>query len=199
LEFDNSFEVPLPVAEAWVVLMDVERIVPCVPGAELTEKIDEDNFKGKVSVRLGPVALTFAGRAEFVERDNDGFSARVKAQGSDSKGRGGANADVTFKLVSAGDSATNVEIHTNLQLSGSVAQYGRGVGMITDVASQIIGKFADCLRDQVVRADSPAGADGDTPPAPPPQAAPVQVTSVGLRALWNALVRSVKRMFGASG
>ena len=199
MEFDNSFEVPLPVAEAWVVLMDVERIVPCVPGAELTEKIDEDNFKGKVSVRLGPVALTFAGRAEFVERDNDGFSARVKAQGSDSKGRGGANADVTFKLVSAGDSATNVEIHTNLQLSGSVAQYGRGVGMITDVASQIIGKFADCLRDQVVRADSPAGADGDTPPAPPPQAAPVQVTSVGLRALWNALVRSVKRMFGASG
>jgi len=198
LEFDNSFEVPLPAAEAWGVLMDIERIVPCVPGAELTEVVDPDNFKGKVSVRLGPVALTFAGRAEFVERDNEGFSARVKAQGSDSKGRGGANADVTFKLVSAGDAATNVEIHTNLQLSGSVAQYGRGVGMITDVASQIIGKFADCLRDQVASAESPAEAGTEAAPSPPPQAAPVQVTSVGLLALWNAFVRSIKRMFGAS-
>ncbi len=194
MEFDNKFEVPLPVAEAWVVLMDIERIVPCMPGAEITEIIDQDNFKGKVSVRLGPVALTFAGRAEFVERDEQAFSARVKAQGSDSKGRGGANADVTFGLVSAGENATSVEIHTNLQLSGSVAQYGRGVGMIADVASQIIGKFADCLRDQVANAGSPA----ETEAAPPPQAAPVSVTSVGLRALWNAVVRSIKRMFGAS-
>ena len=194
MEFDNKFEVPLPVAEAWVVLMDIERIVPCMPGAELTEIIDQDNFKGKVSVRLGPVALTFAGRAEFEERDEQTFSARVKAQGSDSKGRGGANADVTFRLVSAGEAATSVEIHTNLQLSGSVAQYGRGVGMIADVASQIIGKFADCLRDQVANAGAPA----EVKAAPPPQAAPVSVTSVGLRALWNAVVRSIKRMFGAS-
>ena len=194
LEFNNSFEVPLPVAEAWVVLMDIERIVPCVPGAELTEVVDKDNFKGKVSVRLGPVALTFAGRAEFEERDDQTFSARVKAQGSDSKGRGGANADVTFRLVSTGDAATLVEIHTNLQLSGSVAQYGRGVGMITDVASQIIGKFADCLRDQVANAET----TGETEAVPPPQAAPVSVASIGLRALWNSFVKSIKRIFGAS-
>jgi hypothetical protein len=194
LEFDNSFEVPLPVAEAWVVLMDIERIVPCVPGAELTEKVDDSNFKGSVSVRLGPVALTFAGRASFEDRDDEAFMARVKAQGSDSKGRGGANADVTFSLVPAGDAATTVEIHTNLQLSGSVAQYGRGVGMITDVASQIIGKFADCLREQLAQAEAPPG----TAPAPPPQAAPVSVTSVGFQALWNAIVRSIKKMFGAA-
>jgi len=194
LEFDNSFEVPLPVAEAWVVLMDIERIVPCVPGAELTEVVDKDNFKGKVSVRLGPVALTFAGRAEFEERDDQTFSARVKAQGSDSKGRGGANADVTFRLVSTGAATTLVEIHTNLQLSGSVAQYGRGVGMITDVASQIIGKFADCLRDQVTDAE----VSGETEAVPPPQAAPVSVASIGLRALWNSVVKSIKRIFGVS-
>ena len=193
MEFDNSFEVPLPAAEAWGVLMDIERIVPCVPGAELTEVVDKVNFKGKVSVRLGPVALTFAVRAEFDERDDQTFSSRVKAQGSDSKGRGGANADVTFRLVAAGD-ATLVEIHTNLQLSGSVAQYGRGVGMITDVASQIIGKFADCLRDQVANAE----AWGETEAVPPPQAAPVSVASIGLRALWNSFVKSIKRIFGAS-
>jgi len=194
LEFDNAFEVSLPMAEAWTLLMDIERIVPCVPGAELTEIVDEDNFKGQISVRLGPVALTFAGRAEFEERDAEGFSARVKAQGADSKGRGGANADVTFRLVSAGDAATSVEIHTNLQLSGSVAQYGRGVGMIADVASQIIGKFADCLRDQLANAD--AAPEDATAPAQPVQAAPVSVTSVGFRALWNTIVRSIKKMFG---
>ncbi len=195
MEFDNSFEVPLPVAEAWTLLMDIERIVPCVPGAELTEIVDENNFKGSVSVRLGPVALTFAGRAAFEDRDSEGFSARVKAQGSDSKGRGGANADVTFRLVSAGDATTSVEIHTNLQLSGSVAQYGRGVGMIADVAGQIIGKFADCLRDQLANAETPAEAAA----AAPAPAAPVSVTSVGFRALWNAVVRSIKRMFGGAG
>lgn len=194
MEFDNSFEVPLPVAETWAVLTDIERIVPCVPGAELTEVADENNFKGKISVRLGPVALTFAGRATYEERDEQTYSARVKAQGSDSKGRGGANADVTFRLVALGDAATSVEIHTNLQLSGSVAQYGRGVGMISDVASQIIGKFADCLRDQLAGAE--AAPEAEAPEVP--QAAPVSVTSVGLRALWNALVRSIKRMFGAS-
>ena len=194
MEFENSFEVPLPVAEAWIVLMDIERIVPCVPGAELTEVVDKDNFKGKVSVRLGPVALTFAGRAEFEERDDQTFSARVKAQGSDSKGRGGANADVAFRLISAGDAATSVEIHTNLQLSGSVAQYGRGVGMITQVASQIIDKFADCLRDQVTN----VGSSDETEAVQPPQIAPISVASVGLRALWNSIVRSIKRMFGAS-
>ncbi len=190
MEFDNSFEVPLPVAEAWTLLMDIERIVPCVPGAELTEIIDENNFKGQVSVRLGPVALTFAGRAAIEDRDAEGFSARVKAQGSDSKGRGGANADVTFRLVSTGDATTSVEIHTNLQLSGSVAQYGRGVGMIADVAGQIIGKFADCLRDQLATA-----APAEAAPAP---AAPVSMTGVGLRAMWNAVVRSIKRMFGGA-
>lgn len=195
MEFDNSFEVPLPVAEAWVLLMDIERIVPCVPGAELTEVVDDDNFKGKVSVRLGPVALTFAGRATFEERNGETFTARVKAQGSDSKGRGGANADVVFHLVAVGDAASTVEIHTKLQLSGSVAQYGRGVGMITDVASQIIGKFADCLRDQVVGAGS---SETEAGAAPPPQAAPVSVTSVGMRALWNAIVRSFKRIFGSA-
>ena len=194
MEFENSFEVPLPVAEAWIVLMDIERIVPCVPGAELTEVVDKDNFKGKVSVRLGPVALTFAGRAEFEERDDQTFSARVKAQGSDSKGRGGANADVAFRLISAGDATTSVEIHTNLQLSGSVAQYGRGVGMITQVASQIIDKFADCLRDQVAN----VGSSDETEAVQPPQTAPISVASVGLRALWNSIVRSIKRMFGAS-
>ena len=102
MEFDNSFDVPLPPAQAWAVLMDIPRIAPCMPGAELTEIVDPQNYKGKISVRLGPVALTFAGRVEFDQIDAANRTARVKAQGSDAKGRGGANATATFRIEPAG-------------------------------------------------------------------------------------------------
>src|SRR5580700_11424313 len=98
MEFDNSFDVPLPVEDAWKVLMDIRRIAPCMPGAELNEVIDEHTYKGRIAVRLGPVALTFAGTVRFEEIDDANHKARVAAQGSDAKGRGGANAVAAFHL-----------------------------------------------------------------------------------------------------
>ncbi len=150
MEFDNSFDVPLPPAQAWAMLMDIPRIAPCMPGAELTEIVDPQNFKGKISVRLGPVALAFAGRVEFDGIDAINHTARVKAQGSDAKGRGAANATATFRIEPAG-AGSKVLIHTDLMLSGAVAQYGRGVGMIQATAAQIIGQFAGNLRAQLAK------------------------------------------------
>src|SRR5215467_277775 len=97
VEIDNTFEVPLPPAEAWPVLLDIRRIAPCMPGAELTDVVDKDTYKGKIGVRLGPVALAFAGTVKFEEIDNVAHQARVKAQGADSKGRGAANATASFR------------------------------------------------------------------------------------------------------
>ena len=114
MEFDNSFDVPLPPDQAWKTLMDIESIAPCMPGAELTEIVDDKTFKGKVSVRLGPVALTFQGTASFENVDDAAHTASVKAQGSDAKGRGGANANVAFHLEPA-DAGSTVKIHTDLQ------------------------------------------------------------------------------------
>jgi carbon monoxide dehydrogenase subunit G len=148
MEFDNAFDVPLPPAQAWALLMDIPRIAPCMPGAELTEIVDPQNYKGKISVRLGPVALAFTGRVAFDGIDEAGRTARVTAQGSDAKGRGGANAAATFRIEPNGDGA-RVLIHTDLMLSGAVAQYGRGVGMIQSTAAQIIGQFATNLRAQL--------------------------------------------------
>jgi hypothetical protein len=159
MEFDNSFDVPLSPAQAWAVLMDIRRIAPCMPGAALTEVIDAQNFRGKIAVRLGPVALAFAGRVQFEDVDDINHSARVKAQGADDKGRGSANATATFRIEPA-DIGSRVFIHTDLMLSGAVAQYGRGVGMIQATAAQIIGQFAANLRAQLER--QPAAA---TPPA----------------------------------
>ena len=170
MEFDNSFDVPLSPDQAWAVLMDIPRIAPCMPGAELTEVVDAQNYKGKISVRLGPVALTFAGRVELQDVDATNHSARVKAQGSDAKGRGAANAAAAFRIEQT-SGGSKVLIHTDLSLSGAVAQYGRGVGMIQATAAQIIGQFATNLRAQL--AQQPPSPSSPAPAvSPPPAAAP---------------------------
>ncbi len=172
MEFDNSFEVPLSPAQAWAVLMDVPRIASCMPGAELTEVVDAQNFGGKISVRLGPVALIFAGRVQIDSIDDANHSARVKAHGNDAKGRGAANATATFRIESAA-AGSKVLIHTDLMLSGAVAQYGRGVGMIQATAAQIINQFANNLRTQLAQQPPPQQPRPVPPssPSPPPQVA----------------------------
>ena len=200
MEIDNSFEVPVPVPEAWTLLMDIERIAPCVPGAELTETVDERTYKGKIAVRLGPVNLSFTGQAHFEEMDEAAHCARIKAQGTDSRGRGGAQANVTFNMEAA-EGGSRILIHTDLQLSGAVAQYGRGAGMAADLAQHLIDQFAECLRTRIIVPAETAGGDAEeavveTPPAPPDQAPPVQVGGLGLKVLWNAILRGLKRLFG---
>ena len=166
MEFDNSFEVPLPPADAWKVLLDIKRIAPCMPGAELTEVLDQDTYKGKIGVRLGPVALTFAGLVKFEDIDAAAYTARVTAQGTDAKGRGGANATSVFRLEpTAGGS--KVLVHTDLALSGAVAQYGRGVGIIQATAAQIMNQFATRLKDNLAQ-DSVAAPSAPASAAPQP-------------------------------
>ena len=172
MKFENSFDVSLPPTEAWPVLMDIERIAPCMPGATLIELVNDKTFKGTVSVRLGPVALTFEGNASFEDVDDTAHTANVKAQGRDPKGRGGANATVTFRLEPS-DTGSKVLIETDLTLSGSVAQYGRGVGMIQSVSSQLIGQFAKALEAEIASdnaTEEDLTAEEATPAAPKPQA-----------------------------
>jgi uncharacterized protein len=200
MEFDNSFEVPLPPAEAWKVLLDIERVAPCMPGAELTEVVGKDTYKGKIGVRLGPVALTFAGIVKFEEIDDAKHTARVSAQGTDAKGRGGANASSVFRLEPAG-SGSKVLVHTNLTLSGAVAQYGRGVGIIHATATQIMNQFAKALKeklgqDQPVAAVAPAApaspaavqsSPSIVPPSAPPPAKPISGFALMAKVFWSWL------------
>lgn len=200
MEFDSSFEIPLAPDQAWPVLMDVARIAPCMPGAELTEIIDAQNYKGKISVRLGPVALAFAGRIQLEDIDNTKHSARVKAQGSDAKGRGAANAAATFKVEPKGTGSI-VLIHTDLVLSGAVAQYGRGVGMIQATAAQIIKQFADNLRAQLAPQPAAPAASAQTRAAeagaPPSPATPAAVKPIsGFSLMLRVILQQIAALFG---
>ena len=192
MEFENQFDVPVDADEAWKILLDIQSIAPCVPGAKLTEIVDEKTYKGTISVKLGPVALTFNGRTSFENIDDSEKSAKLIAQGNDTKGRGGANAKVKFRIENV-DSGARVFISTNLQLSGSVAQYGRGVGMIKDLAQQIIDQFSENLRNNVI---TPSVKLGEKV-AMPDGAAPAQVGSIGLKVLWNTILRKIKTFFKA--
>ena len=202
MEFDNSFDVPLPPAEAWPVLMDIRRIAPCMPGAELTDVVDDKTYKGRIAVRLGPVALAFAGVVSFEELDNVNRRARVRAQGTDAKGRGGAHATASFRLepVAGG---SKVLVHTDLALSGAVAQYGRGVGMIQATAAQIMNQFASNLKAQLAAgapqpAPSAASSGAEmSATAPPTAAKPISGFALMAKVLWDAIVRLLRGTKGS--
>jgi len=181
MQFSNSFDVSLPPDQAWQVLMKIPAIAPCMPGAELTEVVDAETYKGKVAVRMGPVVLAFAGVAKFEERDDAAHTARVKAQGNDAKGRGGANAVASFRLEPNG-TGTKVLIDTDLNLSGSVAQYGRSAGMVQTIAAQLINQFAKSLEKQIAASGTdPAGQHAGQP------AKPIGAISLVAGASWTAL------------
>jgi carbon monoxide dehydrogenase subunit G len=182
MEFDNSFEVPLPPEQAWPVLMDIRGIAPCMPGAQLTDIVDDKTYKGNIGVRLGPVALTFAGTVVFEEIDNENRTARLRAQGNDAKGRGSAQARAAFRLEPSA-AGSKVLVHTDLTLSGAVAQYGRGVGMIQATASALMKQFADNLKKQISQPPAADAADQAMPAA----AKPISATSLAGQVVWNSI------------
>jgi hypothetical protein len=161
MELINEFRVGVPVAEAWTVLTDVERIAPCMPGAQLTE-VHGDTYTGNVKVKVGPITAQYKGTATFVEKDDAAHRAVLKADGRDTRGQGNASALVTATLVADGD-GTKVTVQTDLTVTGKVAQFGRGV--LADVSAKLITQFVACLESDVLSADAS--------PAPAPEAAGV--------------------------
>ena len=160
MQLENTFTVPVPVERAWAVLLDIERVAPCMPGATLTSS-DGDEFAGTVKVKLGPVSMTFKGSGRFVERDEAARRVVISASGADSRGGGTARATVTALLVAA-DGGTDVKVSTDLDITGKAAQFGRG--LIGDVSGRLIGQFATCLATQLASAEPIAPVEPDAEP-----------------------------------
>jgi carbon monoxide dehydrogenase subunit G len=163
MELTHSFTVPVPVDRAWDVLLDVERVAPCMPGTTL-DSVDGDDMTGKIKVKVGPISMTYAGKASITERDREAGVVLLEASGKETKGAGTASATVRSELSGDGDQ-THVTVITNLNVTGKPAQFGRGV--MNEVSGKLIGLFADNLA-KMLAADGSAGASA---PAPAPAAA----------------------------
>ncbi|MGZ6792253.1 MAG: SRPBCC family protein [Mycobacteriales bacterium] len=167
MQLENRFTVPVPRAEALKVLLDVERIAPCMPGATLTSR-DGDAFTGTVKVKVGPINLTYGGKASFLSVDEAAGVVVIEASGKETRGTGTAKAQVTCTLVDKGGS-TDVEVDTDLAITGKPAQFGRGV--LADVSSKLVDQFASNLSAEIL-AGTPtpeAPAAGSEAPAAPPR------------------------------
>ncbi|WP_375486490.1 SRPBCC family protein [uncultured Jatrophihabitans sp.] len=168
MKLEHSFTVPTGIEEAWRILLDIELIGPCMPGAAI-DSVDGDDFTGTVKVKLGPIGLTYKGKASFVEKDEAAHRAVIDARGRDARGNGTASAKVTAHLQDQGGS-TLVKVDTDLDITGKPAQFGRGV--MVDVGNKLIGQFADNLATTISES---GGAPSESPaaavPAPAPAAA----------------------------
>jgi uncharacterized protein len=162
IELDNSFTVPVPPGQAWDVLLDVERIAPCMPGASVTS-VDGDEIQGQVKVKLGPLSLTYKGTAKFTDKDQASHTISIEATGKETRGSGTASATVQASLTQ-GDSAgqTLVSIHTSLNVTGKPAQFGRS--LLPEVSGKLIQQFATNL-EAMINADSAAGEGTAAPEA----------------------------------
>jgi uncharacterized protein len=170
VKLENTFTVPVPVDTAWQVLLDVERIAPCMPGATLTGQ-DGDTFTGKVKVKLGPISLTYGGTATITSQDEAAHVAVIEATGKETRGSGTAKATITARLNEENGS-TEVAVETDLTITGKPAQFGRGV--LAEVSGKLITQFADCLAGKITAdgaaADTAAAAAAESTEAPEPTA-----------------------------
>ncbi len=159
MNIEDEFRVDVPVDEAWRVLLDVERIAPCMPGAQLQE-IEDDEFRGIVKVKVGPITAQYKGAARLTEVDDANHRAVILAEGRDTRGQGNASATVTATLQPDGE-GTRVTIVSDVTITGKVAQFGRGV--ISDVSGKLLAQFVDNLERDVLSAPATAPSEASTP------------------------------------
>ena len=157
MDLRHEFEVGVPIAEAWNILTDLERIAPCLPGAQLTE-VEGDVYRGQVKVKVGPILAQFKGQASFVSRDDASYTATLKGEGRDTGGKGNASALITANLQSVDATRTKCVVTTDLTISGKVAQFGRGA--LADVSDKLLAQFTDNLNTLIT------SAPAESAPAP---------------------------------
>jgi carbon monoxide dehydrogenase subunit G len=157
MKFENTFTVPAPIEEVWQTLMDVERVAPCMPGAEVLERIGDDSYKVAIKVRLGPISMQYRGEVQIVERDDESRQATMRAKAKEARGQGTADVHVRMGLAELPE-GTQATIETELQLSGKAAAMGQGV--IADVAEKLVETFAANLAELLAPVPSSAGMTG---------------------------------------
>ena len=209
---ENEFTVSTPPEVLWATLLDVEKIAPCMPGAELTEVVDDTNWKGKLNAKFGPVSMSFAGSVTMESRDDQANRVVLKAKGMEAKGKGAANATVTSWLEAGEGDQTTVKMQADITLTGAAAQLSRG--LLPEISKHLTQQFADCLQETmaaegapaaapaaegapVVPGEAPTASPAATPAAAKPAAAkPVGGIKLGFIAIWALIKNVFRKLFG---
>jgi carbon monoxide dehydrogenase subunit G len=197
MKLEHSFQVAAPLDRVWEALIDVERVAPCLPGAEITEAGEDGTYRGTFSVRLGPTTAAYRGELAMEEVDADAHRAVMRASGQDKRGQGSAKATIVSSMREEGG-ATTVDVETDFTITGRLARFGRG-GMIEDVSNRLLRDFSDCLQKTIEGAEAiPEAAAAEagaapSPAAPPPRAKPVSGFSLFFRALLDRIRRAFRR------
>ena len=169
MDLNHEFIVNVPVNDAWLILTDLERIAPCLPGAQLTE-VEGDIYRGQVKIKVGPIVAQFKGQASFVTRDDAAHTASLKGEGRDTTGKGTASAIITAQLASVTPTSTKCTVVTNLTISGKVAQFGRGA--LADVSDKLLAQFSENLNQLITSAPATTSAPAATTTAQTTTASP---------------------------
>jgi carbon monoxide dehydrogenase subunit G len=208
MKLEQTFTVVAPVEQVWSALIDVQRVAPCLPGAEVTDASDDGTYHGTFSVKIGPTTAAYHGTLKLEDVDEPSRRVAMSARGTDKRGQGGASAAIVSSLVPEGE-ATRVDVVTDLTITGRLARFGRG-GMIEDVSRRLMGEFASCLQATLAAepATAPPAAASTEPAAagaataateplaaPPPRAQPAKPVN-GLRLLVAILRDRLRRLFG---
>ncbi len=199
----NEFTVAAPVDFLWSYLLDVEKIAPCMPGAELTEIVDDHNWKGKLNAKFGPVSMSFAGTVTIESRDDTAHRVVLSAKGMEQKGKGAANAKVTSWLEPGPtDGVTTVKMEADITLTGAAAQLSRG--LLPEISKKLTQNFADCLQESMAAeqttregdATAAATAGAAAAPASLVVAKPVGGIGLGIAAIWSIIANFFRKLFG---
>ena len=195
MQLENSFPVSAPPDRVFAFLLDINKVVGCVPGAELAEVVDPSTFKGRVKVKVGPITVAYNGAARISERDDAQRTATLTAEGRETTGSGSARATATMKVQPSGSDSL-VQIVTEYHVAGRVAQFGRGV--MEDVSKRLIKEMASCIQSRLEGPDEPAGdagaaVEGSNPRPEPQTAKPVNALAM----FWHLIVLRIRRLFGS--
>lgn len=191
MRLEQSFEVRAPLERVWETLIDVERVAPCLPGAEVTEAGEDGTYRGTFSIRLGPTTAAYRGELKIEELDESARRVRMRATGQDKRGQGSAKAMIVSTMHAAGD-ATQVEVETDFTITGRLARFGRG-GMIQDISNRLMKEFADCLQQRIEA--SPAAESGGGIPVAGNHSATTTKPIGGISLFFRALLDRLRRIF----
>jgi len=195
MDLNHEFIVNVPVNDAWLILTDLERIAPCLPGAQLTE-VEGDTYRGQVKVKVGPIVAQFKGQASFVTRDDAAHRAMLKGEGRDTTGKGTASAIITAQLTPVTPTSTKCTVVTNLTISGKVAQFGRGA--LADVSDKLLAQFSENLNLLIASAPAATTAHAETATTTSAPAAEVAAASPEIRKIESAEVAPLD-LLGTAG